>query len=126
MWNIAWYLAYEAVGWMGYNQGIFHKIAQDNCFIIPHIDKKSTVLLWKSWKRSLFCQFSPWHTNLLTYLSGPYIISGHKQRLLLLLLRPRISVVYKWRLSRAPWTFFWECYNVLNEKYYKLHKNKNV
>ena len=54
---------------MAKNQAIFRKIEQDHCFIIEHVDKQSTVLLQKSWRRSFFLPFvSPTHEN--TYIAG--------------------------------------------------------
>ena len=66
--NIVWYLADEAVGRVGYNQTIFRKIEQDNCFIIQQIDNKARNI-FKSFCRHFFTSlFLP--TYEATYTAG--------------------------------------------------------
>ena len=101
-------VADEAAVRVGYNQGIFHKIEQDNCFIIRHIDKKkSTVLLQKSWRRSSFLLFfSPTHK--ITYIAG-YMLTC------------------VWTTTiKCTMTIFGQCYNVLNNNGYYLPPGKVV
>ena len=54
----------DTYGLVGWNQGIFRKIEQDNCFIIQHIAYKEEQLLQKSWRRYLFRHFFPRQTKL--------------------------------------------------------------
>ena len=61
---VAWYLADELVGRVGYNQGIFRNIDQDNCLIIQHIDNKAQFCCRRLEVGDDLCHFSPRHAKL--------------------------------------------------------------